>query len=338
MITFQNVQIKYGTFTAMEDLQLTINENEFFTLLGPSGCGKTTVLRSLAGFIQPSKGEILIDGQDVTNVPIEKRRIGMVFQSYALFPSMTVFENIAFGLKVEKKKKAEIEQRVQEIAEKMDLSKEQLSKQVSELSGGQQQRVAIARALILKPKILVLDEPLSNLDAKLRKKLRNELKMLQRDFGITFVYVTHDQDEALSLSDRIAVFNNGHIEQVGTPREIYNASATKFVCSFIGDMNELQPTFIQALNTDYQLGLDTDKQSYIRQERILVQEPPGAPSSFINVTATLVDQIYQGMYTKYILSCEGQTLVSVSMENGTSSFQKNDTLECYLNPNEILQY
>ena len=177
----------------------------------------------------------MIDNEIINAVPIEKREIGMVFQSYALFPTMNVFENIAFGLKVKKLKKQEVEEKVKDIARKVDLNEEQLVKKVSELSGGQQQRVAIARALVLQPKILVLDEPLSNLDAQLRKQLRKELKTLQNKFGITTIYVTHDEDEALTLSDRIAVFNNGVVEQVGTPFEIFNSSETEFVCNFIGD-------------------------------------------------------------------------------------------------------
>ncbi len=223
-------------------LNLEINEGEFFTFLGPSGCGKTTTLRSLVGFITPAKGKIIVDGEELTHVPIEKRQIGMVFQSYALFPTMTVFENIAFGLKVQKQKKEEVNKRVRELARVVDLSDEQLRKNVAELSGGQQQRVAIARALALEPKIIVLDEPLSNLDAKLRKQLRKELKKLQVEQGITTIYVTHDQEEALTMSDRIAVFNHGVVEQVGTPEEIYNQSKTEFVCNFIGNAECLKST------------------------------------------------------------------------------------------------
>ena len=220
MITFQNVDIKFGEFHAVKNLNLHIREGEFFTFLGPSGCGKTTTLRSLVGFIMPTSGQILLKDTDITRLPIEKREIGMVFQSYALFPTMNVYENIAFGLRVKKFSKAEVDQKVKDIARKVDLKDDQLFKKVSELSGGQQQRVAIARALVLKPSILVLDEPLSNLDAKLRVQLRNELKQLQKKFGITTIYVTHDQEEALTLSDRIGVFNHGVLEQVGTPMEV----------------------------------------------------------------------------------------------------------------------
>ena len=204
---------------------------------------------------------------DITHVPIEKRNIGIVFQSYALFPSMTVYNNIAFGLKVQKLKKQEIDDKVRAIARKVDLSDEQLEKAVSQLSGGQQQRVAIARALVTGPAIICMDEPLSNLDAKLRVQLRNELKKMQRDFGITTIYVTHDQEEALTLSDRIAVFNKGFIEQIGTPNEVYNHSRTEFVCNFIGDINRLEGEVADGLK------LDPAQHHFVRLERIASTDP-----------------------------------------------------------------
>ena len=221
MIEFKNIEIRYGDFVAIKDLNLTIGDGEFFTFLGPSGCGKTTTLRSLVGFLELSAGQILIDGQDVTHMPVEKRNIGMVFQSYALFPTMTVYENLAFGLKVKKLSAAEIDKKVKDVAKVIEIKEEQLTRNVSELSGGQQQRVALARAIVLEPKILCLDEPLSNLDAKLRVGLRSELKRLQKTLGITTLYVTHDQEEALTLSDKIAVFNNGFVEQVDVPFNIF---------------------------------------------------------------------------------------------------------------------
>ena len=233
MIRFEQIEIKYGDFVAIRDLNLHIKEGEFFTFLGPSGCGKTTSLRTLVGFITPSKGKIKIADKEVTHLPVEKREIGMVFQSYALFPTMSVYDNIAFGLRVQKLSKDEIDKKVRAVAAKIKITDEQLKKNVAALSGGQQQRVALARAIVLEPKILCLDEPLSNLDAKLRIDLRDELKRLQKEIGITTIYVTHDQEEALTLSDRIAVFNEGFLEQVGTPYEIYNHSASEFVCNFI---------------------------------------------------------------------------------------------------------
>ena len=248
MIDLKNIVVRFGEFEALHRINVDVKEGEFFTFLGPSGCGKTTTLRTITGFIEPVEGVVSMQGRDITHVPIEKRNIGIVFQSYALFPTMTVRDNIAFGLKIQKMKKDEIDRKVTEIARKVDLTDEQLAKAVSQLSGGQQQRVAIARALVTEPAIICMDEPLSNLDAKLRVNLRNELKKMQREFGITTIYVTHDQEEALTLSDRIAVFNKGYIEQIGTPNEVYNHSATEFVANFIGDINKLQEEITGKLN------------------------------------------------------------------------------------------
>lgn len=267
MVKFENVEIRYGDFVAINDLNLEIKEGEFFTFLGPSGCGKTTSLRALVGFITPSKGKVIVAGKDVTNLPVENRNIGMVFQSYALFPTMTVYENIAFGMKVKKLPKAEIDRKIREVAKKIKITDEQLQKNVSELSGGQQQRVALARAIVLEPKILCLDEPLSNLDAKLRIDMRLELKRLQKELGITTLYVTHDQEEALTLSDRIAVFNNGYIEQVGTPYEIYNSSKSEFVCDFIGDINRFGTKILTSINEQLGTKLDVQKTGFIRIEK-----------------------------------------------------------------------
>ena len=231
MIRLNDIVVKFGDFTALHGINVHVKEGEFFTFLGPSGCGKTTTLRTLTGFIEPVSGTVVVKDKDITHVPIEERNIGIVFQSYALFPTMTVYDNIAFGLKVQKLKKKEIDQKVREIAKKVDLSDEQLMKAVSQLSGGQQQRVAIARALVTGPAIICMDEPLSNLDAKLRVQLRNELKKMQKDFGITTIYVTHDQEEALTLSDRIAVFNKGvrPMRSITTPQQ--NLSATLLATS-----------------------------------------------------------------------------------------------------------
>ena len=247
MIKLNDIVVKFGDFTALHDINVHVKEGEFFTFLGPSGCGKTTTLRTITGFIQPVSGSVVVKDRDITHVPIEDRNIGIVFQSYALFPTMTVYDNIAFGLKIKKMKKPEIDKKVREIARKVDLSDEQLMKAVSQLSGGQQQRVAIARALVTEPAIICMDEPLSNLDAKLRVQLRNELKQMQKEFGITTIYVTHDQEEALTLSDRIAVFNKGYIEQIGTPNEVYNFSKTEFVCNFIGDINRLSGPVVRQM-------------------------------------------------------------------------------------------
>ena len=240
MIRLNDIVVKFGDFTALHGINVHVKEGEFFTFLGPSGCGKTTTLRTITGFIEPVEGAVVVKDRDITHVPIEDRNIGIVFQSYALFPTMTVYDNIAFGLKVKKVKRAEIDQRVRDIARKVDLSDEQLQKAVSQLSGGQQQRVAIARALVTNPAIICMDEPLSNLDAKLRVQLRNELKKMQKDFGITTIYVTHDQEEALAVSDRIAVMNMGVVEQVGMPYDIYAHPVNAFVANFIGTSNFLE--------------------------------------------------------------------------------------------------
>ena len=275
MIRLNDIVVKFGDFTALHNINVHVKEGEFFTFLGPSGCGKTTTLRTLTGFIEPVEGSVLANGKDITHVPIEERNIGIVFQSYALFPTMTVYDNIAFGLKVKKMKKPEIDKKVRSIAQKVDLTDEQLMKAVSQLSGGQQQRVAIARALVTDPAIICMDEPLSNLDAKLRVQLRNELKKMQKEFGITTIYVTHDQEEALTLSDRIAVFNKGCIEQIGTPNEIYNHSDTEFVCNFIGDINRLSDEVVNEMIA-HGADLSPANHNYIRLERIHVNVPPKA--------------------------------------------------------------
>lgn len=337
MIDFKDIEVKFGDFVALRDINFTVDEGSFFTLLGPSGCGKTTTLRTLVGFIKPSKGAIYVNGVDITDTPIEKRNIAMVFQSYALFPTLNVYENIAFGLRVQKRPKAEINERIKEITEKVELSKEQLSKKVSELSGGQQQRVAIARALIMEPNILCLDEPLSNLDAKLRKQLRNQLKELQRKVGITTLYVTHDQEEALTLSDKIAVFNAGFIEQIGTPHEIYNQSRTEFVCNFIGDINYLDETIIHKINQQTDLKLSPEKKSYIRTERITVVNGSEPEQSAI-FNAKILDFEYYGLYVKLTLDIEGTQLNSVQMMNKTIPMSLGETIKVAINPNDVMQY
>lgn len=304
MVKFENIEIKYGDFVAIENLNLDIKEGEFFTFLGPSGCGKTTSLRALVGFLSPSKGKVYVGDKDVTNLPVEKRNIGMVFQSYALFPTMSVYDNIAFGMKVKKASKTEIDQKVHEVAAKIKITESQLKKNVSDLSGGQQQRVALARAIVLEPKILCLDEPLSNLDAKLRIDMRMELKRLQKELGITTLYVTHDQEEALTLSDRIAVFNNGYVEQVGTPYEIYNESKSEFVCDFIGDINRLKGELLSEVNTQSGANLDTNKTGFVRIERCISEEKAG----YVKLTGKVEEAEFSGVLTKYVLECHGQEL------------------------------
>ena len=334
MVKFENIEIKYGDFVAIENLNLDIKEGEFFTFLGPSGCGKTTSLRALVGFLSPSKGKVYVGDKDVTNLPVEKRNIGMVFQSYALFPTMSVYDNIAFGMKVKKASKTEIDQKVHEVAAKIKITESQLKKNVSDLSGGQQQRVALARAIVLEPKILCLDEPLSNLDAKLRIDMRMELKRLQKELGITTLYVTHDQEEALTLSDRIAVFNNGYVEQVGTPYEIYNESKSEFVCDFIGDINRLKGVLLSEVNTQSGANLDTNKTGFVRIERCISEEKAG----YVKLTGKVEEAEFSGVLTKYVLECHGQELKYLEKNDGRRLYQENEQIDLYINPQDIMQF
>ena len=335
MIRLNDIVVKFDNFTALHGINVHVKEGEFFTFLGPSGCGKTTTLRTITGFIEPVEGTVVVKEQDITHVPIEDRNIGIVFQSYALFPTMTVYDNIAFGLKVKKAKRAEIDQRVRDIARKVDLSDEQLQKAVSQLSGGQQQRVAIARALVTNPAIICMDEPLSNLDAKLRVQLRNELKKMQKDFGITTIYVTHDQEEALTLSDRIAVFNKGVIEQIGTPNEVYNHSATEFVCNFIGDINRLETPLVQYLN-DRGAGLDTAKHNYIRLERLHVNVQPR--DGELALDGVVESREYYGLYIKYYINVEGQTLKVIEKNDGVNIYEPGQKVSVVINPSHVMAY
>ena len=330
MIKLNNIVVRFGDFTALHDINVHVKEGEFFTFLGPSGCGKTTTLRTITGFIDPAEGTVHVKDKDITHVPIEDRNIGIVFQSYALFPTMTVYDNIAFGLKVKKLKKAEIDKKVREIAKKVDLSDEQLKKAVSQLSGGQQQRVAIARALVTGPAIICMDEPLSNLDAKLRVQLRNELKRMQQDFGITTIYVTHDQEEALTLSDRIALFNKGYIEQIGTPNEVYNFSKTEFVCNFIGDINRLSD------EVSAKLGADTAKHNYIRLERIHVNVEPKAGD--VVISGTVKSREYYGLYIKYSIDLGSQIIKVIEKNDGVNIYEAGQQVNAVLNPRDVMSY
>ena len=335
MIRLNDIVVKFDNFTALHGINVHVKEGEFFTFLGPSGCGKTTTLRTITGFIEPAEGTVVVKEQDITHVPIEDRNIGIVFQSYALFPTMTVYDNIAFGLKVKKAKRAEIDQRVRDVARKVDLSDEQLQKAVSQLSGGQQQRVAIARALVTNPAIICMDEPLSNLDAKLRVQLRNELKKMQKDFGITTIYVTHDQEEALTLSDRIAVFNKGVIEQIGTPNEVYNHSATEFVCNFIGDINRLETPLVQYLN-DCGAALDSAKHNYIRLERLHVNVQPR--DGELALDGVVESREYYGLYIKYYINVEGQTLKVIEKNDGVNIYEPDQKVSVVINPSHVMAY
>ncbi|MBP3368228.1 MAG: ABC transporter ATP-binding protein [Clostridia bacterium] len=243
IIELKNITVRFDGDTVLDDISLSIGDGEFVTLLGSSGCGKTTTLRIIAGFLEPHEGEVFFDSKNMNGVPAHKREVNTIFQRYALFPHLNVFENIAFGLRVKKLKEKEIVERVQEMLELVNLKGFE-KRSVTTLSGGQQQRVAIARALILRPKVLLLDEPLAALDLKLRKDMQNELKNIQKALGITFIFVTHDQEEALSMSDTIVVMADGKIQQIGTPTDIYNEPVNAFVADFIGESNILDGVMI----------------------------------------------------------------------------------------------
>ena len=236
VIDLKNISVSYGSVRIIENLNLYIRDGEFITFLGPSGCGKTTTLRVIAGFLEPDSGDVVFEGKRINGVPPHKRQVNTIFQRYALFPNMDVYENIAFGLKVKKMPKDEIGRKVREMLELVNLKGFE-ERMPDSLSGGQQQRVAIARALAVDPKVLLLDEPLGALDLKLRKDMQVELKKIQKSLGITFIYVTHDQEEALSMSDTIVVMDNGKIQQIGSPTDIYNEPKNAFVADFIGESN-----------------------------------------------------------------------------------------------------
>lgn len=244
IIDLKGITVKYGENVILDKLNLSINKKEFITLLGPSGCGKTTTLRCIAGFVEPNEGEIVFEGKVINNIPPHKRKVNTIFQRYALFSHLNVFENVAFGPEIQKMSKAEIRKTVAEMLELVNLKGFE-KRSIDSLSGGQQQRVAIARALANRPHVLLLDEPLGALDLKLRKDMQKELKAIQKRLGITFIYVTHDQEEALSMSDRVVVMDKGKIQQIGTPEDIYNEPVNAFVADFIGESNIVDAIMIK---------------------------------------------------------------------------------------------
>ena len=300
--------------SALNDVSLGIEQGEFFTLLGPSGCGKTTLLRLIAGFETPTSGQILLDGVDITNLPPNKRAVNTVFQSYALFPHLTVAQNIGFGLEMQGRPKAEVKATVAEMLALVKLEPE-AGRKTSQLSGGQQQRVALARALAPKPKVLLLDEPLSALDAKLRKDMQIELKRLQIETGITFIFVTHDQEEALTMSDRIAVMSAGHIQQTGSPRDIYIRPANRFVAGFIGETNFLPGhTAPGGVRLDCGVTVAVDGQAAagkvtlaVRPEQVRVQTADTAGA----IPATITNWVYFGTDTHcHLVLADGSSVVA----------------------------
>ncbi len=303
-----------GDVQAVERVDLAIESGEFFSLLGPSGCGKTTTLRMIAGFEEPTAGEVLLYGENMVGVPPNKRDMNMVFQSYALFPHMTVFENVAFGLRRKSVPTKEIEQQVGSMLELMDLSGRE-RRRPREMSGGQQQRVALGRALVNRPRALLLDEPLGALDLKLRQAMQSELKRIQREVGITFVYVTHDQGEALTMSDRIAVMNAGRVEQLGTPRQVYEQPRTRFVADFIGTSNVLTVRADRVVDGAAVMEVGDDQRLVVplrgaqpsgalevtvRPEKIRIDTEPQGDDCLLR--GTLDEVVYQGTFTAYAVT------------------------------------
>ena len=319
-LCFENVTKRFGSFTAVDGVTLEIEHGRVFSLLGPSGCGKTTLLRMAAGFEKPDAGRVLLDGRDITDLPPERRPVNTVFQNYALFPHLTVRENIAFGLKISKHPKEKITSEVERMLTLVDLT-DHADKMPAKLSGGQKQRVGIARALANRPRVLLLDEPLAALDLKLRQRLLVELDAIHDEVGITFVYVTHDQGEAMSISDTIAVMNAGRIEQIGKPAEIYETPRTSFVAAFIGDTNFLEGRVIESLGERFSradipgLGaviIDNDKpvrpgdriHLSLRPEKLVLSRERGPGGDWDNsVPGTIEDVIYFGSQTRYWVRC-----------------------------------
>jgi spermidine/putrescine transport system ATP-binding protein len=352
MVELRNVTKRFGGFVATQDVSLSIKAGEFLTLLGPSGCGKTTLLRMISGFETPTEGTVWLDGADVTHLPPYRRNVNQVFQSYALFPHLTVEENIGFGLRMQKVAKAEIVERVKEAVALVSLGGFETRKP-SQLSGGQRQRVALARAIVCRPKVLLLDEPLSALDAKLRHAMQVELKRLQKKLGITFVFVTHDQEEALTMSDRIAVVNKGRIEQLGDSAAIYHSPRTTFVANFIGQANILEAKIVAdegqftrlRLSTDVEVRIPSDSQLAglsdllvsIRPEKVHLQKTrPGGENVF---EAEVDEELFKGATDELSLKTAGglELTVIVANESATQeTFHVGEKVWCSLHPSDLV--
>ncbi len=307
-VDLKEVEKSFDGAVACSKINLSIEQGEFFTFLGPSGCGKTTLLRLIAGFVTPDSGAVFLDGKNITHIPPEKRNVGMVFQNYSLFPYMSVSRNIEYGLKIQKKSKKQRREKIARYIEMVSLAGFD-DRNVAELSGGEQQRVALARSLAVEPSVLLLDEPLSNLDARLRDKMRHEIKSLQKKLGITTIFVTHDQTEALTLSDRIAVFKAGHVMQVGTPQEVYDAPCNSFVAGFVGETN-LFSVMVEGETARLDGGLELQisesesgrKHISIRPQHILLSDTPiVAPNT---VQGTLMERQLNGVWIESLVQVE----------------------------------
>ena len=337
-IALRGITKSFQGVTVIPPLTIEFSSRAFTTLLGPSGCGKTTLLRMIAGLETPDAGEILFDGKPVfsadlgLNLPPEKRNIGFVFQDFALWPHLTVFENVAFPLRA-RKDLSDLESKVTDALSLVGLA-DFAGRRVSELSGGQQQRVGFARAIVSRPNIVLFDEPLSALDAQLRETMRSEIKRITSALAMTSIFVTHDQEEALTLSDRIAVFNNGYVEQVGTPYEIYNESKSEFVCDFIGDINRLKGELLSEVNTQSGANLDTNKTGFVRIERCIIEEKAG----YVKLTGKVEEAEFSGVLTKYVLECHGQELKYLEKNDGRRLYQENEQIDLYINPQDIMQF
>lgn len=348
-VELRNVTKKFGQVVAVDDVSLRIGRGEFYSLLGPSGCGKTTTLRMIAGFEMPTRGEVLIEGEVQGHLPPHQRPVNTVFQNYALFPHMTVEQNIAFGLEMRKVPKDEIRRRVGEMLEMVHLTG-MGKRKPAQLSGGQQQRVALARALVNRPKVLLLDEPLGALDLKLRQAMQLELKALQEQVGITFIYVTHDQGEALTMSDYIAVMNRGRVLQLGTPEEIYENPTSRFVADFIGETNFIPVTVreggqsprvaigdqvVEAVWAQDGLPVGAQAVLSIRPEKIaLHRQASDAPGKAV-IPGKVTNLMYLGTDTRYTVAIAGGSEVVVRMQNVTSSehfFRPGETVALAWSP------